>query len=253
MGKNNKTPTKISNSRNKSIEDMLEEAIQKINILTDKVSDLDTALRAANRENEKLQEIVAKQEDEIAMLKDAHNSREQHARSWSVRILNITLPQGQETDTRVVMSTIYNSLFLPILEGAKAAKEITTIPTCEDLLETAHILPGKGQTKPIIARFYSRYWRSLIFRYRKEYAPKEDSAPATRSSTGAGATSRARMKYSVFEDLTAQNFKQLQSIKQHEAVTSAWTVNGTIKFRVKNNDNIYKISSLYDTVEDIIK
>jgi hypothetical protein len=61
------------------------------------------------------------------------------------------------------------------------------------------------------------------------------------------------MKYSIFEDLTALNFKQLQAIKQHEDVTSAWTVNGTIKFKVKNSENIYKVSSIFDTVESILE
>jgi hypothetical protein len=232
----------------------LEENIHKLNILTSKVSDLETALRSSTAENEKLKTTISNQQDQIAFLKDALNSREQHARSWSVRLLNIQLPPGQESDNRVVMTTVYNSFLLPILEGAKQSKEVNFIPACDDLLETAHILPGKGPNKPIIARFYSRYWRSVIFRYRKEYAPKEDgaTAPATRSSSGA-TSSRPRMKHSIFEDLTGLNFKQLQAFKQHEDVTSAWTVNGVIRFKIKESDQIFKVSSLYDTVDSITK
>jgi hypothetical protein len=255
MGKAAKSPPKTNNSRTKSIEDLLEENIHKLNVLTDKVSDLETALWASSAENDKLKTTITRQEDEIAYLKDALNSREQHARSWSVRLLNIQLPPGRESDNRTVMTTVYNSFLLPILEGAKQSKEVDFIPACDDLLETAHILPGKGPNKPIIARFFSRYWRSVVFRHRKEYAPREDgaSAPATRSGSGANSSSRPRMKHSIFEDLTGLNFKQLQAIKQHEAVTSAWTVNGVIRFKIKDSEQIFKVSSLYDTVDTLIK
>jgi hypothetical protein len=256
MVKSAKSPPKV-NPQNKNVEELLKETIHKLNVLTDKVTDLETSLKAAAAENTSLKATVAKQDDEIASLKDALNSREQHARSWSVRLLNIQLPPGQESNNKVVMDTVYNNVLLPILEGAKQQKEISIIPECENLLDTAHILPGKGTNKPIIARFFSRYWRSIIFRFRKDFAPREDgpSAPATRSSAGAGAAAaRApRMKYSIFEDLTGLNFKQLQSIKQHEAVTSAWSVNGIIKFKVKNSEQIYKVVSLYDTVDSIIE
>ena len=104
-----------------------------------------------------------------------------------MRILNIHLQPGKESKTQLVMDTIYQQLLLPILEGAKASEEIHTIPSREALLETAHILPGKGPKKPIIARFYSCYWRSLIFQYRKDFAPREES-PANITRRGAERT-----------------------------------------------------------------
>jgi hypothetical protein len=155
------------------------------------------------------------------------------------------------------MQTVYNSLLLPILEGAKRSKEINTIPMCEDLLKSAHILPGKGQNRPIIAQFFSRYWQSVIFRFRKEFAPSDDgpTAPTTRSGSGAAnnnsSSTRPRMRYSIFEGLTGLNFKPLQAFKQHDDVTSAWTVNGIIRFRMKNSEQIFKVSSIYDTVETV--
>ena len=230
------------------MEELQEETLEKLNLLTEKFEMLEGAFRKVSSENVYLKETINKQADEISHLKDCHNEREQNARSWSIRVLNLPLPPGQESNTRVVMNSLYQRLLLPILEGAKEAQDITTIPSCEALLETAHILPGKGATKPIIARFHSRYWRSVIFRHRKAYAPREE-APA--NTNRRGAEKAGRMAFAFFEDLTKATFRQLQAIKACEEVLSAWTVSGSIRFKTKNSETIYKVSSIFDTVESL--
>ena len=230
------------------MEEIQEEMLAKLNFLTDKLVDMETAMKEAARDNKRLQTTVDNQACEIAYLKDCLNKREQYARSWSMLILNIPLPAGQKSNTKVVMDTIYDKLMIPILEGAIAEKEIDSIPSRESLLETAHILPGKGTNKPIIARFHSRYWRSLIFRYRKKYAPREDpdSSNTKRREERAG-----RMKFSFFEDLTRETFKQLQDVKASQDISSAWTISGAIRFTMQNNDNIFRVTSLLDTVQSL--
>ena len=88
------------------------------------------------------------------------------------------------------MQAVYDNLLLPILEGAKGNGDIPHIPDCDSLLETAHILPAKGDGfKPVIARFYSRYWRNLVFRNRKDYSPREPNTasqpPSNNTRSGA--------------------------------------------------------------------
>ena len=244
-----KSPGRAQAAKTKSMEEIQEEMLSKLTILTEKVTEMEASLRAANSENEKLRTTLTNQADEIAQLKDSLNESEQYARSWSMRILNIQLQPGSESDTQLVMDTIYQQLLLPILEGAKESKEIHTIPSREALLETAHILPGKGSKKPIIARFFSRYWRSIIFRFRKNYAPREES-PANNTRRGAEKSS-SRMLYPFYEDLTRATFKQLQAIKAREDVSSAWTVSGVIRLKVKDSDTVYKVSSLWDTVDSL--
>jgi predicted transcriptional regulator len=250
MGKS-KSPVKQQQQKTRSMEEIQEEMNSKLSILTEKLEKIEAELKSVSKENSVLKTTIQNQEDQIAAMKDDLNIKEQYTRLWSVRILNVRLPPGQESDTKVVMNTIYNELFLPILRGAAEKGEISSIPSCLELLETAHILPGKGSTKPIIARFFSRYWRSLIFRYRREYAPKEDTAPS--ASTRGSSTRQPRPKHSLFEDLTTANFKQLQSFKQSDRIASVWSVNGVIRFKVKDCDTIFKVSSLYDTVESIIE
>jgi hypothetical protein len=45
-------------------------------------------------------------------------------------------------------------------------------------------------------------------------------------------------------------FKQLTNIQQHEQVVSAWNVSGVIRFKVRDSDAVFKVSSIFDTVEE---
>ena len=223
--------------------------------LIEKMDKMEQLLSATQTENSKLRDQVQTQSEEILYLKDCLNDREQYARSWSIRCLNIPLQKDQETNPRYVMQEVYKELLLPILKGAVEKGDIPVVPTCYELLEMAHILPGKkGDKKPIIARFYSRYMRSLIFRYRKDFAPRETQT-ATRASGAeqSGSGSRPpRMRYSFFEDLTRGTYAKLQEIKSVPEVQSAWTVSGTIRFKVKDSETVYKVSSLTDSVASIM-
>ena len=240
----------------KKMEDLQAEMNAKLSTLTEQFQDIQQTLRSMKSENDQLKATVLCQADEIAFLKNNVNEREQYARSWSMRCLNIPLPQNGESDTRAVMTAVFNSLIKPILEGAKSKGEIAAIPACSELIEMAHVLPAKGTApKPVIVRFYSRFWRNLVFRHRKEFAPREESTNNSNSSnnTRSGAGRAARMKFPFYEDLTRATFKKLCDIKQEPDIISAWTVNGTIRFRVKDNNTTFKVSHLFESVEEIVK
>jgi hypothetical protein len=218
---------------------------KKLSELVEEVRSLRDTLREVKSENETLKAKVQKQEDEIACLRNDLNDRETHARSWSLRVTNVPIPEGQETDNKVVMDTVFNSLVKPILEGAQTKGDITAIPSCENIIEVAHILPGRSAKKPVIVRFMSRFWRSLLFKHRREFAPRE---PATNSTGGRP----PRMLYPFYEDLTRLTFRQLKSIQADERVTSAWTVSGSIRFKVLDDDTVHKITSIYESVDDFV-
>ena len=247
--------TRESTKTTLSMEEMQIETNAKLSALIEKFELLEASLMAVTREKEVLKVTVAEQATELAELRNSLNEREQYARSWSMRILNIPVHKDHETDTRRVMQAVYDHLIQPILEGARAKGDIQNVPDCETLLETAHILPGKGDgPKPVIARFFSRYWRNLVFRNRKEFSPREHSTanPAPSTNTRSGHTRTARMLYPFFEDLTKATFTKLSTIKQQEGVISAWTVNGSIRFKVKDNNTIFRVSKLQDSFDDIV-
>jgi predicted nuclease with TOPRIM domain len=155
--KNATKPTNSDNNGSKSMEALQEEMNDKLTSLVEEIRKLSEDLRDVKSENKKLKETVNNQADEIAELRNEINERELHARSWSVRVNNISLPPGQETDNRKVMMAVYNELVSPILAGAKEKGEIADIPSCDNLIEIAHILPGKSARKPVIVRFFSHY------------------------------------------------------------------------------------------------
>ena len=100
----------------------------------------------------------------------------------------------------------------------------------------AHILPAKKDSnKPVIVRFYSRFMRSLVFRYRKNFAPREEKT----AGPSGGAVKAPKMKYSFFEDLSKETYAKLTEIKREPEVQSAWTVSGSIRFKTKNSERLY--------------
>ena len=78
----------------------------KLSALIEKFELLEASLVAVTREKEKLKATVAEQAEEIVDLCNSLNEREQYARSWSMRILNIPVPKDSETDTRLVMQAV---------------------------------------------------------------------------------------------------------------------------------------------------
>ena len=59
------------------------------------------------------------------------------------------------------------------------------------------------------------------------------------------------MRYPFFEDLTKATFQKLSSIKQQDSVISAWTVNGSIRLKVKDKTTIFRVNRLSETFEEI--
>ncbi len=97
---------------------------------------------------------------------------ERHQRSWSLRVLNVPLTTEEERDPQLTMAKVYSVLLQPILESARASGAISAVPSCKQLLKTAHVLLGRpGSSKPVIVRFAKRAYKSIFFRFRKNFAP----------------------------------------------------------------------------------
>ena len=104
-----------------------------------------------------------------------------------MRVTGLKIPAEDEFDSNMVKIHLYEQLLKPILEGAVSKNILPTLPTACEILERAHILPAKDKaTKSVIARFYCRDMRVLIFRLKKEFAPREKARAATRSTSTEG-------------------------------------------------------------------
>ncbi len=59
-------------------------------------------------------------------------------------------------------------------------------------------------------------------------------------------------RYSVVEDLTAPTFKLLTAMRSDERVARAWTRDGRIKFTLVDNDTVFSVKSVFDTVDILL-
>ena len=76
MGPKSKSPSKSAQvTKNKSMEEIQEEMLAKLTLLTEKISELEATIKATSTENVVLRNQLAHQADEIAHLKDCLNER----------------------------------------------------------------------------------------------------------------------------------------------------------------------------------
>jgi hypothetical protein len=213
--------------------------------------ELKELLLGVQAENSDLRKSLEEKEREIGSLKQKTNDSEQYARSWSIRILDLAIPADQDSsNTDIVMRQVYQRVLLPIFEGAVKNRLMNEIPPYLQVLETAHILPAKpGQTPPIIARFYSRNVKAMVFRLKKEFALKQQAPQVAQP----GARKRtAKLLHPFYEDLTTANFKKMRAIAGDSRVISCWSVAGQLRYRLEGEDRIRKVPNIYMPLESII-
>lgn len=197
-------------------------------------------------ENKELKKALEEKDKEIAELRRHANDQEQYMRSWSICILDLGIPTNVDsTNPEKVMELVYEKVLLPILNGAVQKHLLTSIPPVSSVLETAHLLPAKpNQTPPIIARFYSRNIKVLIFRLKKEFSPT--------SSSSSLPNARPKITHPFFEDLTRANFAKMRSLANDDRVLSSWSVAGQLRFRLINSTTVHKVPNIFSTNDSII-
>jgi hypothetical protein len=207
------------------------------------LASINTKLDTLLTENAALKKMVAARDEEIEGLKLHINGLEQHNRSWSVRIMGLPLSAAEEKSSSLVQEKVYNNVILPILEEAVKEGDIQQVPSnASAVIEMAHPLRAKdGAIKPIIARFYSRETRSLVFRHKKSYAPKLADGP-----------NKGRYKYSLFEDLTALTFTKMRALAADPRVAASWTSHGQIRYRLLDDPTVRKVNSVLDPLDKIL-
>jgi len=207
----------------------------KIETLEAAVIGLRADLAASVQTNLKKDEIITRQQDQI-------NTCEQSIRSSSLRILG--LPLVKDAPASIILNTVFDLIVQPILEHAKLKGDLEGYPSRRFIIESAFCIPAKNPAScPVIVKLSSTFIRSLIFQYKNDVLPKSLDA----------ITKRNRHTFAIYEDLTSANFAHMRTLTEDPRTTSIWTYNGQIKFRTKDTDSIYRVRSLTDTVDSILK
>jgi hypothetical protein len=240
-----------SNSSENSNPDKLDEILSKLSSLdaiTQKLSKLETMFSAVQEENKRLKATIETQQATILDLKTSLNNLEQHGRSYSVRVNNFPLEGVDDRDPPAIIQKVYNSVFLPILQGAVGKQVISSVPSCYETIEMAHTLPGRGdKPKPIIVRFFNRNVKTLLFRHRKEFAVKAE-APGS----GSGAA-RVRYAFPFHDDLTRDTYLKMKALQADPRVHACWSTGGSLRYKLTETGDVKRVSSVYSSNDDILK
>ena len=223
-----------------------------ISNLSTRLSTIESLLKITQAENATLKEELVVSAQEATTLKAKLNHLEQHHRSWSVRVTGVKIPADEETDPNRVKHHLYEQLLKPILQGAVSKKILPTLPGESEIIEwRAHVLPTKNDSpKPIIARFYCRDMRALIFKLKKEFSPRETLK--TRNNQEAGPAKPPRLLCQIYDDLTRTNFLKMKAIGDDRRVDQCWSANGHLKFKLVGSQQVKSVSSVFASLDEIL-
>jgi len=159
-------------STSTDVADKMEEMNKTLASFSRRFDKLENLLATTIQENKDLKQIISDRDKEVTRLSSKLNDLEQYGRSWSVRVLNLSVPSEEANDPLRVMQHVYDAVLAPILHGAVEKGALIRVPPVDQILETAHILPPKPDSvPPIICRFYSRNIRALSSDSRKTFPP----------------------------------------------------------------------------------
>jgi len=227
----------------------IETEVKDLRTLIVSLRDENKALNQQVREKDKVIEDMSKS---VAGLEEKLNNVEQHHRSWGARVLNVPVSDAEAASPTAMINKVYDLVLRPILQGAVQSGRLDVVPPAGQVLEVAHVLPGKpGQPRPIIMRFFSRNIRSLCFQFKRDFAPRENEPGVGGGSVGS--ERRGRFSYPLYDDLTKPTLNKMRSIAQDERVHACWTVNGKIHFKLKESDQVRKVVSIQDPLDTILK
>ena len=180
-------------------------------------------LEAHNAKISALQKTISALEDRVRVQETKNNNLEQYSRRSHLRIRGLDIPEGADCKAVVVqfVNTKLRSKDQPITPITTADIDAAhPLPVRKpprnadaDTDATGAKIPANPPRPVIIVRFHQRDIRDRIIRARRSLK-------------------RCAEKFSVQEDLTAQNFALLRKLSAREAVDSAWSWQGKIFARL---------------------
>ena len=256
------------------LEEVVRDTADKLTAITEKLGKLDTLEQIVSdiqAENRHLRDALNAKDEEIHALKHAVNELEQQSRAKNIRILNIPLTNEEEKNSAAIAEKVYRILLGPILAGAVENEMLDSVPPCKKVISGAHVLASKpGKHKPIMVRLASRELKAILFKNKKEYAPRhpgkkivsgrdETGSDGTgRAGTGPGAEGQEELRpgsfrFPMYEDLTRTTFLKMRDISQHKDIQACWSINGQLLFKIKDSEEVRKVVSIFDTVEQMLQ
>jgi hypothetical protein len=209
------------------------------------VKSLDIAVKSLVQENAAIRAELAIKDEKIQSLTDQCNKLDQQARSSSLRIIGLDV--STQSSPTTIHDAVYKEILLPILTAAQQAGDIVNMSNMPShfIISNSFAIPSKKNTgkSTVIVKLHSEAIRSLVFRYKKTALP----------TTTDLSSNRVRNVYSIFEDLSPASHAQFRNFSDDIRVKSVWSFGGQIRFKLHDNEQVYKAKSLADTVDSTVK
>jgi hypothetical protein len=214
------------------------------------VKNIETSMSQVQSRVVVLEDNVAKLNRQVYDLQNVVNTREQELKSQSVRVTGFPFTEEERasTDGKYLSKKIYDRILTPILNQAKTKNHIERVPTLANTIQScfrvgqAAARTGTGAPPPVILKLSSDVIKLAIMRNKRQATP----AP-TPEEKNLGIT-----RFIVSEDLTPPCFRLLKDLQRNEEVGKVWTVDGRIRWMLKDSNNIHRVKSVFDSVESII-
>ena len=186
-----------------------------------------------NLKSDKFNSVSAKvdsHEEQLSDMRETVNSLEQRGRMNSVRISGLQIDKQAAGCPIKTCNEVYLKVLRPIFEEAVRNGDILSLSEVLQCVEYGHLLPsGKGSDIPnIIIRLTSRLYKQCIFRHKRKVM----------------SSSQPLQNVFLYEDLTYENRKRLMETKANPATLRAWTVNGRLRYVLKDSPNTVRTWSL---------
>jgi hypothetical protein len=226
--------------------DMLMSKMEELSAMQAKVVHLESTVTV-------LSEKMLNMEEEIRTLKDQANYRDQLPKANSVRLFGLcSQEEDSDESNKGLHKKVYDTIIKPVLTTAKANKQLETVPsltnTISDIirLKPSGAAPVVGMAQspaPLIIKFTS-YQLKVAF-----LKNKRNGMPAPSEQDKAAGTKR----YSATEDLTGPTYKMLRAMSASDLVDKVWSIDGKLRYTVPGDKTIYKVKSVFTSIENFIK
>jgi len=210
----------------------LREATAEIVSLVGRVNVIETKMSAQDS-------VIASLVQEVKMLKEHVNEREQYDKLTAVRIFNVP---GSDSETGLAVN-IYDTILKPILAAAKQKGDLATLPqvgtTIVEVYRAGKFAQGSNKPPPpVIVKFTNSVIRMAILRNKRNNTPPPSEVGAKRII--------------IVEDLTPATHRKLRDLLEDDRVEKAWTISGHIWYVSKKSKTPVKVKSIYDTTNAIL-
>ena len=202
-----------------------------VNALSEQISKLQESITSMDKKLSSIDAKLDTTQSSVQSVKLHVNNLEQNQQQSCVRIYGLELPTNINNSPISTAKFVYESL-RPILEVALKENTLPSIPSCFDLIDTAHLLPAKADKVPAIyVRFRSKLYCLAIMLSKGKYFKET-----------------VEKKFSITDDLTRVNAKLLKSFTERNDAAAAWFRINKVCYKLKSDPE--KILSARATIND---